>query len=303
MESSAMNEEFATVGDGIDLCFEQFGSPEDPTVLLIMGLGGPMTWWPDSLCALLAERGFHVVRYDNRDTGRSTKITGAPVSKRDLVSGFLGRSVSPAYTLSDLATDAVGLLDHLEVERAHVMGVSMGGMIAQTIAIEHPERVASLVSIMSTTGRRLVGWQNPIVFPGLLKPHKPGREEYIARSLQATQSLQSGAFPTPDDVRRRRAEITYDRGFSASGVGRHMLAVVTQPDRTEALRGLDVPTVVVHGTRDVMVHRSGGKATASAIPGAEMWWVPKMGHDLPEQLNHVFANALERAVNRARQAA
>ena len=298
-----MNEEFTTVGTGVELCFEQFGSPEDPTVLLIMGLGGPMTWWPDSLCAAIAARGFRVIRYDNRDTGRSTTFRDFPVSKRDIVASFLGRPVTPAYTLSDLATDATGLLDHLGVERAHVVGVSMGGMIAQTIAIEHPDRLSSLVSIMSTTGKRLVGWQSPIVFPGLLKPHKPGRAEYVARSLQTTQALQSSAFPTPEDVRRRRAEVTYDRGFSASGVGRHMLAVLTQPDRTEALRSLDIPAVVIHGTRDVMVHRSGGSATATAIPGAELWWVPKMGHDLPEQLNHVFANAVHRAATRARQAA
>lgn len=297
-----MNEEFAAVGGGIDLCFERFGSPDDPTVLLVMGLGGPMTWWPDSLCRAIAGRGFHVVRYDNRDTGKSTRFRNSYVSRRELVSAFLGRRVTPPYTLSDMASDATGLLDHLDVERAHVMGASMGGMIAQTSAIEYPGRTASLVSVMSTTGSRVVGWQHPVVFPGLLKSQRPGREAYVRQSVQSTERLQSKAFPTPVEDRRKRAEITFDRGISASGVGRHMLAVLNQPNRTEALGSVHVPTVVVHGTDDVMVHHSGGRATAAAIPDAEMWLIPKMGHDLPEQLNPVFANAVERAASRARRA-
>lgn len=295
-----MKERFVTLDSGIDLCFETFGSPDDPTVLLIMGLGGPMTWWPKSLCKKIAKSGFHVIRFDNRDTGRSTKIDHVEVPKSALVSTFFGWKVAPPYTLSDMADDAIGLLDRIGVDRAHVIGVSMGGMIAQTAAIEHPARVASLVSIMATTGDPKAGRQHPTILPGLLKPMSPGREGYVERSLRTTERIQDSPFPTSDKRRRRRAERTYDRGFSAAGVSRQMLAVLNQPDRTDALASLDVPTVVIHGTQDKMVHRSGGSATAAAIPGAELWWVPQLDHDLPTQLNGVFTRAITRAAGRAR---
>lgn len=295
-----MNEKFTQLDSGVRLCFETFGSAQDPTVLLVMGLGGPMNWWPDSLCETIAARGFHVVRFDNRDTGRSTKFSEIGVTTRDLLSTFIGRrAVRPPYSLSDMASDAVGLLDRLDIERAHITGVSMGGMIAQTAVLEHTHRFESLVSLMSTTGDRKVGWQHPAVLTGMAKPAKPGREEYVLRSLRATERIQASPYPTPDPVRRRRAEITYDRGFCPGGVTRQMLAVLSQPDRTSALRSLDLPAVVVHGTDDKVVHSSGGRATASAIPGAELWSIPGLDHDLPTQLNGVFADAVQTAARRA----
>ena len=167
MTVTASEELFAPVGREVELCYQTFGTPDDEPLLLVMGLGGPMTWWDPELCQLLADRGFYVVRYDNRDTGRSSRGQGR-VTRATLVRAFAGRRVRAPYSLTDMADDAFGLLDHLGMESAHVCGVSMGGMIAQTMAIEHPKRVRSLTSIMSTTGKRTVGWQHPSLLPNLL---------------------------------------------------------------------------------------------------------------------------------------
>jgi pimeloyl-ACP methyl ester carboxylesterase len=296
MQSS---EDYARLESGIDICFDTFGDRSDPALLLIMGLSGPLTWWSPDLCALLASRGFFVIRYDNRDTGRSTKMRGQGGRRGDVVKTFI-RSKTPApYTMSDLAADAVGVLDHLEIEQAHVTGVSMGGMIAQTIAIEHPERVLSLVSIMSTTGRRSVGWQNPRLVPMLLSGNRTNRDRVIAQSVRTWGMIGSPGYPTAaDDIRERAAE-TFDRGISMSGSIRQMQAVVSQPDRSRALQQLDVPVLVVHGLSDRMIHVSGGRATARAIPGAELLLIPGMGHDLPRQLWPSFADGIERTAKRA----
>lgn len=294
-----MTEEIAHLPSGVDLCYETFGSPRDPAVLLVMGLGGPLNWWEDSFCERLAAAGFHVIRYDNRDTGRSTGFPHRRIAARELVSTFLGRPGRPVYGMSDFADDAIRLLDHLGIERAHVVGVSMGGMIAQTIAIEHPLRLASLTSIMSTTGNRRVGWQAPQVLPRFLKPVRPGREAYIERSIANATVLESAAFGATWEAKRRRAEVTYDRGVDPTAIGRHMMAVLTQPDRTTALGSVTAPTLVIHGTKDPMVHRSGGAATARAIPGARMLWIPGMAHDLPAQLNATFVDAISRVAEKA----
>jgi pimeloyl-ACP methyl ester carboxylesterase len=294
---------FAPLPSGIDICYETFGSPDDPAVLLIMGLGGPMGWWTPEFCTLLAERGFFVIRYDNRDTGRSTKLREHRVGRTEVVRAFLGlpgiARITAPYSLSDLADDAIGLLDHLGLERVHLAGVSMGGMIAQTIAIEHPERALSLTSIMSTTGRRTVGYQHPKVFPVMLSSAGRTRDSYVARSLKGSKVIASPAFPSDDDVARDRAYETYDRGWTASGVTRQMLAVLTQPDRTKALAALDLPAVVIHGLNDPLVHRSGGKATADAIPDAEHVEIAGMAHDLPAQLYSTFVDAIARTAARA----
>lgn len=294
---------FASLPSGIDICYETFGDPADPAVLLIMGLGGPMGWWPAPFCEQLAERGFYVIRYDNRDTGRSTKLRQHQVTRADIVRAFAGPRALGArkapYSLSDMAEDAIGLLDHLDIDAAHLAGVSMGGMIAQTIAIEHPERALSLVSIMSTTGKRTVGFQNPKVIPVLLSRSGRTRDSYAARSLRGSKVIGSPAFPTDDEVARERAYETYDRGWTASGVNRQMLAVLTQPDRTEALGRLDLPVTVIHGLNDPLVHRSGGKATAGAIPGAEHLEIAGMAHDLPAQLYPTYIDAIERTAARA----
>ncbi|MFY9913094.1 MAG: alpha/beta hydrolase [Nocardioidaceae bacterium] len=292
-------EETAVVNGDVSLCYDTFGSPDDPALLLIMGLAGPLTWWNAELCELLAGRGFHVVRFDNRDVGRSTQLHDLSARRTDVLRAFvLGKTVPP-YTLSDMAADAVGLLDHLGIDRAHVTGASMGGMIAQTMAIDHPGRVRSLVSIMSTTGKRSVGWQDPRLFPRLLGRGRHHRTTFIEQSVRTWAAIGSPAYPTPPDEIRQRAGDTFDRGVATSGVLRQMQAVVTQPDRSTALQQLDIPALVVHGLADRLVHVSGGRATAQAIPGAELLLIPGMGHDLPRPLWPTFADGIERTARRA----
>ncbi len=289
---------FAPGAPGVELCYQTYGDPDAEPLLLVMGLGGPMTWWDPDLCRTLAARGFFVIRYDNRDTGRSTKV-GGRVTRAMLVRAFTGRPVRTPYTLSDMADDAAALLDHLGLDSAHVAGVSMGGMIAQTLAIEHPGRVRSLTSIMSTTGKRTVGWQHPRLLPVLLSRRGRGRRAYVEGSAAIWALIGSPLYPSdPTDV-LAKAEATFDRGWSNSGVLRQMLAVTTQPNRTARLRSLRVPALVIHGTADKMVHPSGGRATAAAIPGAELLLIDGMGHDLPPALFDTFADAIRRTADRA----
>ena len=288
-----------TLPDRVELHYETFGDPAGRPLLLVMGLGGPLTWWPLGLCRRLAEDGFYVVRYDNRDTGRSTRFDRHRVTQGDIVKAFLGGRVAVPYSLRDLANDAFGLLDHLGLPQAHVAGVSMGGMVAQTMAVERPARVRSLTSIMSTTGRRRVGLIDPKLMPHLLRRVGTTREHYVESSVQFWRRISSPAYPTADDVARTRAAETWDRGISFTGVTRQMVAVLTQRDRTEELGRLRIPATVVHGTADRMVNVSGGRATAKAIPGAELVLVPGMGHDLPEDLWGTFADAIRAAADRA----
>jgi pimeloyl-ACP methyl ester carboxylesterase len=295
---SQSTEASATLQSGITLAYDTFGEPGQPTLLLVMGLAGPLNWWSPELCELFAGLGFFVIRFDNRDVGRSTKLDGLGGSRRDIVKGYLRVGGAPPYTLRDMADDAVGLLDHLGIAAAHVTGVSMGGMIAQTLAIEHPDRVLSLVSIMSTTGRRTVGWQDPRLFSMLLGRAARSREQVIAQSAATWSAIGSPAFPTPADEIRQRAGETYDRGMDPRGVSRQIQALLAQPDRTRRLRSLRLPTLVIHGRDDRLVHVSGGRATARAIPGAELLVIPGMGHDLPRPLWPVFADGIERTAAR-----
>ena len=288
---------FAPVGRGIELCYQTFGDPDGEPLLLVMGLGGPMNWWDPDLCAALARVGFYVVRYDNRDTGRST-VLDTVVGRSTLVRAFAGGRVRAPYGIGDLADDAFGLMDHLGLESAHVVGVSMGGMIVQTMAISRPSRVRSMTSIMSTLGKRTVGWQHPKLLPMLIAPRGPGRAAYAETSARMWQFIGSPGYPTDTAVQRARAEETFDRGFSASGVMRQMLAILNQPNRSRALRSLRMPVCVIHGDSDAMVHVSGGRATAAAIPGAELLIVKGMGHDLPAQLWPTFVDAIRRTANR-----
>lgn len=292
---------FAPVSSGIELCYQTFGSPEDEPLLLVMGLGGPMNWWDPELCTLLAEAGFFVVRFDNRDTGRSTRIKGR-VTRSQLVQSFLGRGGRVPYTLSDMAMDTVGLMDHLGWSSAHVVGVSMGGMIVQTLAMEHPERVRSLTSIMSTLGKRTVGWQHPSLLPMLIAKRGPGREAYVATSARLWKVIGSPGYPVDEATVRSRAEETFDRGVSASGVMRQMLAILNQPNRGAGLKKLTIPATVVHGDSDKMVHLSGGRATARAVPGAELVVIEGMGHDMPHDLFPTFTDIIRRTADRARAA-
>ena len=295
----ASAEQLAVVRPGIELCYQTFGDPSGRPLLLVMGLGAPMTWWPLGLCRLLVDAGFHVVRFDNRDVGRSTKLEEHRVTQRDLVRAFVRQRVRVPYSVRDMAADAVGLLDHLGLPAAHVAGVSMGGMIAQSMAVDHPDRVLSLTSIMSTTGARRSGYQDPLLLPHLLKRQSRSREEYVEGAVAFDRLIGSPAFRRSEDEVRRRAGETYDRGICLTGTMRQMLAVVTQRDRTAALRQLQVPVTVLHGTSDRMVHVSGGRATADAVPDAELVLVDGMGHDLPEALWPELASAISRSAERA----
>lgn len=295
----AVSEElFAPVSREVELCYQTFGDCSNEPLLLIMGLAGPMTWWHPDLCELLASKGFFVIRYDNRDMGRSTKMK-ARVTRAQLVAAFLGKRTGAPYSLSDLAFDAVGLLDHLGLDRAHVVGVSMGGMIAQTLAIEHPERVSSLTSIMATTGKRSVGWQDPALLRHMIARRQNTRETYVDASAAFWQLIGSPGYPEPIDVARERAGATFDRGISRSGILRQMLAVITQPNRTVALGSLRMPVLVIHGLQDRMVHVSGGRATSTATQGSELLLIDGMGHDLPRVLWPTFADAIRRNAERA----
>jgi pimeloyl-ACP methyl ester carboxylesterase len=273
-----MPEEIARVGD-VELCYETFGERSNPTVLLVMGLATQMLGWREDFCAELAERGFHVVRYDNRDVGRSTRFskhrppTAAQIIRRD--------ASAAAYTLDDMADDGVGLLDCLGVDRAHVVGASMGGMIAQTIAIRHPGRVLSLVSIMSNTGARWTGQPSVALYSTLLKSAPRDREGYVAHQMDVFAKIGSPGFPRDDEDLRATFERAFERGHDPAGAGRQLAAILAATDRTEQLGSIRVPTLVIHGTKDRLVNPSGGRATAKAIPGARLLTIEGMGHDLP----------------------
>ena len=273
-----MAEEIARIGD-IELCYETFGDPADPGLLLIMGLGTQMIAWPEPFCRRLADRGFRVVRFDNRDTGRSTHLRGArtPTLKQLL----LRDKTAAAYSLGDMAGDAVGLLDHLGLDRAHVVGASMGGMIAQTVAVEHPERVASLASIMSNTGHLWRGTPAPRVYPIFVRKPAPSPEAAIDAFVSTFRLIGSPGFPFDEGEMRAAAQLSYDRGHNPAGTGRQLAAILAAGDRTAQLRTITAPTVVIHGTKDRMVRPSGGRATAAAIPGARLVEIEGMGHDLP----------------------
>lgn len=296
---------FARVSTGIEICYQTYGDPDDEPLVLVMGLSAQMTWWPDAMCRKLAAAGFHVVRLDNRDAGRSESFpggTGRPnprISRSDLLKAGLLIPGETPYTLTDMAADVIGLLDHLDIERAHMVGASMGGMIVQTLALEHPERVRSLVSIMSTTGSRRVGWQSPLLLPRLLNAGATTREEYVQRTIETAELIGSPRFPDSRESLVSRAEETWDRGMSNVGVLRQMLAILRQSDRTKELRRLRIPVGVIHGTSDRMVHHSGGRATASAVSGAELDLVEGMGHDLPRELHDRFVALIRRVADRA----
>ena len=260
-----------------------------------------MLAWDEELCELLAERAFRVVRFDNRDIGHSTMLEGAGVPKRaDL---FLGRRANAPYLLSDMAADTIGLMDHLGIESAHVVGASMGGMIGQTLAIEHAERVRSLVSIMSTTGNRWVGTPTLKAFGVILAEAPRGRDAYIERIVKTFKVVGSPSYPMDEPRFREMAGRLYDRSHNPKGVLRQMHAITASGDRTPGLRKLRLPVTVIHGTRDPLVRPSGGRATARAIPNARLRIVEGMGHDLPRALWPIFIDEIaDNAARAGRQA-
>lgn len=284
--------------NGLELCSETFGDLKNPTLLLIMGLGAQLVGWPDALCEGFAARGFHVVRFDNRDAGRSSHLHDA--SRPDVRAAMSGDLSTASYTLADLAGDAAGLLDALEIEQAHVLGASMGGMVAQVLAIEHPERVASLTSMMATTGSRDVGHASAEALAILTQPPVRSREEYVERSIANSRIIGSPGFELDEEAARHRAALAFDRSYDPLAVARQLVAVFASPDRTPGLAGVRVPTLVWHGDSDSLIHVSGGHATAAAVPGAELEIVEGMGHDLPVQ---IWAPLVERVTRLAARAA
>lgn len=273
-----MSEQFCDVGRGITLSYETVGDPADPTALLVMGLGTQMIAWQDDFCRELAGRGLHVVRFDNRDIGRSTHLQGRPPSVPQLL---LRSKRAGLYTLADMAEDAAGLLRELDLAPAHVIGASMGGMIAQTLAARHPESVRSLVSIMSNTGNRWSGQPNPRVYAALLRRAPRERAAFVAHMEGVFKAIGSRGLPRDEEDIRMLAGASYDRDHDPDGPGRQLAAIIASGDRTAELRRISVPTLVVHGTADPLVAPSGGRATARAIPGAKLMKVQGMGHDLP----------------------
>ncbi len=275
----------------IEVCYESFGPDDAPPLLLVMGLGAQMTLWSPGFVSELLDRGFRVIRFDNRDVGLSSKTAGDPPDVMALYAKSLaGEPVDAPYTLSTMADDAVGLLDALDIPAAHVVGASMGGMIVQTMAIEHSDRMLSMTSIMSTTGANDVGQPDPEAIGALLAPPATNREDAIASSVTTTRII-SGSLFDESEARARAAE-AYDRCFHPAGPAFQIAAIAATGDRTEGLRGVDLPTLVIHGREDPLVTLSGGEATAAAVPGADLLVLGKMGHDVPRQYWDRVADAI-----------
>jgi pimeloyl-ACP methyl ester carboxylesterase len=285
------------IGD-YEICYESFGADDAPPLLLVMGFTAQMTTWPAGLISELLDRGFRVVRFDNRDSGLSGKTSGDPPDAPALLMAALaGQEVHPPYRLADMAADGIGLLDHLGIDRAHVVGASMGGMIAQTMAIEHPDRVRSLTSIMSTTGNPEVGQADPAAMAALLRPPAENRDDAIAQSVDTWRTISGPRFD--EDRVREMARESYDRAFYPIGAAFQMAAIAAGPDRTAALAGVKVPTLVIHGRADPLITLSGGLATAEAVPGADLLVLGEMGHDLPDGYWPAIADAVASLAARA----
>jgi pimeloyl-ACP methyl ester carboxylesterase len=294
-----LNEQIAkNVGPAhLDIAYEERGDPKHPPVLLVMGLAAQIVNWPLGFLQALVARDLHVVRFDNRDSGHSTHMHDAPPP--DLPAVLEGDLSSASYTLSDMAADAVGLLDALKIGAAHVVGASMGGEIAQTIAIEHPTRVRSLTTMMSTTGDMSVGQPYPETMKALFGgPPARTREEVVARAVRSYAVIGSPAFPTDPAVVAEIAGLAYDRDYDEVAIARQAVAQVASGDRTELLRALDVPTLVLHGLADTLRDPSGGRATAAAIPGAELVLIDGMGHSLPPGLCERIADHIAAIVRK-----
>jgi pimeloyl-ACP methyl ester carboxylesterase len=284
--------------NGIEIAYDTFGDPQDPTLLLIMGLGCQLILWPEDFCEMLVERGFHVVRFDNRDVGLSSKIEGGP--QPNPMAAMMGDNSTASYTLDDMAADTVGLLDHLGVAAAHIVGVSMGGMIVQQVAITYPERVLSLVSIMSTTGDRSVGQPRAEAIPALMAPAPSDREGSIEFAVQMFKLIGSPGYPMDENELRDLVTASYDRSNYPVGFMRQLVGILASGDRTEGLRSVNVPTLVIHGADDPLIVSTGGRATADAVPGAKLMEIPGMGHDFPRQLWPQFVDAIAENAARAR---
>jgi pimeloyl-ACP methyl ester carboxylesterase len=269
--------------NGIDIEYETFGKEGNPPLLLIMGASAQMVFWDEEFIDQLVQRGFHVIRFDNRDVGRSTHLRSAGVPSEALSSQgpTSGRRPDVPYLMSDMAEDAAGLLDALGIKAAHVVGASMGGMIAQELAIRHPERVLSLTSIMSTTGDPSLPGPKPELLPLFGPPPARDREQAIEQGMKLFQAISSPGFPVDEAGGRKKLALSYDRCYDPEGVVRQQAAIMASGSRKQALASVKAPTLVIHGTEDPVVPVEAGIDTARSVPGAELLVVEGMGHDLP----------------------
>ncbi|QPF86753.1 alpha/beta hydrolase [Bradyrhizobium genosp. L] len=287
--------------NGIDICYEIFGDANAEPLLLIMGLGAQMIHWDDDFCRQLAARGFRVIRFDNRDIGKSSHLSGGKrLTALELLKlRLLKIPVAAPYRLHDMATDTIALMDALGIRSAHIVGASMGGMIAQEIAITFPERVRSLTSIMSTTGNPKIPGPTREAGAVLMAPPPATKEEYFARFAQTWKVLRNGSFPEDEALDPARARRTYERGLNPAGVGRQLRAILASGSRKQRLAGVKAPTLVIHGTVDPLVHPDGGKDTAASIPGARLLMVEGMGHALPIPMWPQIIGAIDEHAHRA----
>jgi pimeloyl-ACP methyl ester carboxylesterase len=282
--------------NGIEIEYETMGDAKAPPMLMIMGLGAQLTTWDDGFCQDLADRGFYVIRYDNRDAGLSTRMEAA--GPADIAAAYSGNP-EPAYTLDDLADDAVGVLDALGIAAAHIVGASMGGFIAQLVAINHPDRVISLTSIMSGPGGEDEVPPTPDAAVVLAQAPGPTREQRIALGVVARRVLAGEGNPFDEDEERRRVERLYDRSYYPLGFGRQLVAILAARSRVRALAGVKVPTLVVHGIDDPLVPLENGRRVAAAVPGARLIELKGAGHNLPEQYWPLVADAIAETARQA----
>jgi pimeloyl-ACP methyl ester carboxylesterase len=277
------SEEKKVAVNGIEINYDTFGDPSNPPMLLIMGLGMQMIRWDEDFCKMLAEQGFWVIRFDNRDVGFSSHMDSAGIP--DIPKLMTGAAVEVPYKLIDMAKDAVGLMDALKIEQAHIVGISMGGMIAQTIAIHYPERVLTLTSMSSSTGDPQLPPPTPEAQVLLFAPRNPeGREAYIDQQLETWTTLAGPNFPLDEARTREAAGRSYDRGLNPAGFARQFAAILASGSRKEALQSLQMPTLVTHGTADPLIPVQAGYATAEAIPGSKLEIIEGMGHENPPEI-------------------
>ncbi|MFX0212115.1 MAG: alpha/beta fold hydrolase [Candidatus Hodarchaeota archaeon] len=295
VEIQHSEESFVKVND-IEICFDTFGEVTDPPLLLIKGLGEQMIYWDEAFCEQLAVQGFFVIRFDNRDIGLSTKFeeAGVPNLMELMQSVFKGKSVDVPYTLVDMAKDTVGLMEALNINSAHLVGASMGGMIAQTVAIHFPERVRTLTSIMSSTGNPELPQPEPEVFSILITPPPYDRAEYIEYSINTWRLLQGSTYPIDEAYIRERSAIAFDRSFYPIGTGRQMAAIIASGSRKEALKEVNIPTLVIHGDADPLVPVEGGKETAEVIPETKLMIIEGMGHSIPDEIAPQIIEAISK---------
>jgi pimeloyl-ACP methyl ester carboxylesterase len=295
--SEGLSEERIAPVNGIEIAYQEIGGEDGEPLLLVMGLATQMLAWDEGFCELLAERGFRVVRFDNRDIGHSTKIDSAGVPKR--ADMLLGRRATAAYLLRDMADDTTGLMDYLGIESAHLVGASMGGMIAQTVAIRSPERVRSLVSMMSSTGNRWLGLPAWKAFGTLFGRPGTGREAAIEHSVRTFRTIGSPGYPMDEERFRELAAASYDRSHSRAGVARQLHAITASGDRTTKLERLRLPATVLHGGSDPLIRPAAGRATARAIRDSRLRIFDGMGHDLPPELWPDFVEEIAATAARA----